>query len=186
MSSGNHSTSERTAAPLVAAVRSLAARGSAAGSVRLATLFEILVNTFNTYEYDLFQALDLRVTLGGGVGVKVVKSDRATLGLVAGADYDRSRFSTPLTRNSAEAFWGDDYTLKIGGASSLMQSFRMFDNLSDLGASRVNFDVTVSTKLLKWLSWNVSLSDRYLSTPVAGRKTNDFLYSTGVGVAFVR
>jgi hypothetical protein len=146
----------------------------------------IFLNTFNTYEYDRFQNLDLRVTAGGGVGVKVVHSERATLGLVVGADYDHSRFSTPLTRNSAEAYWGDDYTLKINSASSLIQSFRMFDNLSDLGASRVAFDATLSTKLVKWLSWNVSLSDRYLSRPVQGRKTNDFLYSTGIGVAFAR
>jgi len=46
--------------------------------------------------------------------------------------------------------------------------------------------MNISTKLMKWLSWNVSLSHRYLSRPVAGRKTNDFLYSAGIGVAFAR
>jgi putative salt-induced outer membrane protein YdiY len=146
----------------------------------------VFVNTFNSYEYDRFQALDLRVTLGGGIGAKVYNSERATLGLVAGVDYDHSRFSVPLTRNAAEFFWGDDYSLKINNASSLVQRFRMFNNLSDLGASRVNFDLTLSTKLKTWLSWNVSLSDRYLSKPVQGRKTNDFLYSTGIGVSFAR
>ncbi len=168
----------------VSAATAAAARGGIEYNRNLGS--RMFVNTFNTYEYDRFQNLDLRVTAGGGLGVKVVHSERATLGLVAGADYDHSRFSTPLTRNSAEAFWGDDYTLKINSASSLIQSFRMFDNLSDLGASRISFDVTVSTKLVKWLSWNVSLSDRYLSRPVQGRKTNDFLYSTGIGVAFAK
>jgi hypothetical protein len=144
----------------------------------------VFVNTFNNYEYDRFQNLDLRFTLGGGIGAKVYNSPSATLGLVAGADYDHASFSTPLTRNAAETFFGDDYSLKVNGSTSLVQRFRMFENLTDFGASRVNFDLTLSTKLRTWLSWNVSLSDRYLSRPVPGRKTNDFLYSTGIGVSF--
>ena len=44
----------------------------------------------------------------------------------------------------------------------------------------------LSTKIWKWLSWNVSLSDRYLSNPAPGRKTNDVLYTTGLGITFAR
>jgi hypothetical protein len=73
-----------------------------------------------------------------------------------------------LTRNSAEAFWGDEY------------------NLSDTGAYGVNLDVGVATKVRKWLSWNLALSDRYLSNPVPGRKPTDWLYTTGLGVTFAR
>jgi hypothetical protein len=50
----------------------------------------------------------------------------------------------------------------------------------------VNFDVGASTKISKWLTWNVSLSDRYLSNPAPGRKTNDVLYTTGLGIIFAR
>ena len=52
------------------------------------------------------------------------------------------------------------------------------------GAYRANFDVSSNTKLHKWLVWNLSFSDRYLSDPVAGRKPNDILYTTGVGLTF--
>jgi hypothetical protein len=61
---------------------------------------------------------------------------------------------------------------------------RMFDDLTDSGDYRVNFDLGLSTRLLKRITWNLSLSDRYLSDPVPGRKTNDFLYTTGVGLTF--
>jgi hypothetical protein len=108
------------------------------------------------------------------------------LNLLGGADYNHSSFSTPLTRNAAEAFWGDEYTLKLTGASSLTQSFRMFNNLSDTGAYRVNLDLGVATRIKKWLSWNLALSDRYLSNPVPGRKSNDWLYTTGLGITFAR
>jgi hypothetical protein len=60
----------------------------------------------------------------------------------------------------------------------------MFNDLTNTGIYRVNFDMGLSTKLLKWLSWNLSVSDRYLSDPAPGRKTNDFFYTTGLGVSF--
>jgi putative salt-induced outer membrane protein YdiY len=142
------------------------------------------VNVFNDYEYDRFQNLDLRFTLGGGFGYHAVKGERATLDLLGGADYNRSSFSTPLTRSSAEAFWGDEYKLKLTGSTSLNQSFRMFNGVSGTHAYRVNFDAAMVTKLRRWLAWNVALSDRYLSDPVPGRKSNDWLYSTGVGLTF--
>jgi len=146
----------------------------------------LFVNIFNDYEYDKFQNLDLRFVMGGGFGLHAVKNKRSVLDLLGGADYNHSSFSTPLTRNAAEAFWGDEYTLKLMGASSLTQSFRMFNNLSDTGAYRVNLDVGVATRIKKWLSWNLALSDRYLSNPVPGRKSNDWLYTTGLGITFAR
>jgi hypothetical protein len=62
----------------------------------------------------------------------------------------------------------------------------MFNNLSDTGTYRVNGDLGLSTKIAKWLTWNLALSDRYLSNPAPGRKTNDFLYTTGLGITFAR
>jgi hypothetical protein len=41
----------------------------------------------------------------------------------------------------------------------------MFNNLSNSGEYRVNFDMSATTALLKWLNWNIALSDRYLSNP---------------------
>lgn len=146
----------------------------------------LFANFFNDWEYDRFQNLDLRFVAGGGLGFHALKTDRTQLDVVAGADYNHSSFSTPLTRNSAEIYWGDDYSLKLTSATSLVQSFRMFNDLTNTGDYRVNFDLGASTKIAKWLSWNVSVSDRYLSAPVPGRKTNDFLYTTGLGITFAR
>ena len=146
----------------------------------------LFVTVFNDYEFDQFQDLDLRFVLGGGLGFHALKTERSVLDLLAGIDYNHSSFSTPLTRSSAEFFWGDEYALKLTGATSLVQSYRMFHDLTNTGDYRVNFDIGASTKIGKWLSWDVSLSDRYLSHPAPGRKTNDFLYTTGLGVTFAR
>lgn len=146
----------------------------------------LFVNVFNDYEYDRFQDLNLRFVLGGGLGFHAVKKERSRLDLLGGADFNRSNFSTPLTRKSAELYWGDEYSLKLNAATSLVQSFRMFNDLSNIGDYRMNFDVGASTKLSKWLTWNVSLSDRNLNRPAPGRKRNDLLYTTGIGITFAK
>ena len=143
-------------------------------------------NAFNDYEYDRFQNLDLRFVLGGGLGFHAVKTERSKLDLLAGADYNHSKFGTPLTRNSAEFFWGDEYSLKLTGVTSLNQSSRMFNDLTNTGSYRLNLDLGAATRISKWLTWNLSLSDRYLNHPALGRKTNDFLYTTGIGLTFAR
>jgi large conductance mechanosensitive channel protein len=146
----------------------------------------LFLDTFNDYEYDKFQNLDLRFVVGAGLGFHAVKTERSRLDLLGGVDFNHSSFSTPLIRDSPEAYWGDDYNYKLSAATSLYQSFRMFNDLSNTGTYRMNFDVGASTKLSKWLNWNVSLSDRYLNHPAPGRKTNDFLYTTGLGITFTR
>ncbi len=150
----------------------------------------LFANFFNDYEYDRFQALDLRVVLGSGLGYRVWTSDRGKLSLLGGAAWNRESFSpadrAAFTRNSTEAYWGDDFAYKLNSRTNLTQGFRMFNNLSNGGEYRINFDVGASTALTKWLNWNIAVSSRYLSNPVPGRLNNDFLYSTGLGFTFAR
>lgn len=149
------------------------------------------LNTFNDYEHDRFQDFDLRFVLGGGLGYGAWKRERGRLDLTGGAAYNREKFSPPapaaeFTRNSAEAYCGADASYRLSETTSLVQAFRMFNNLTKTGEYRVNFDLRINTRLLKWLTWNLSFSNRYLSNPAPGRKTNDILYSTGVGISLSR
>lgn len=148
----------------------------------------LFVSGFNDWEYDRFQALDLRAVVGGGLGYTAWKSDRGRLDLPAGVAWNYSKFdpapSPKFTRNAAELYWGDDFSYKVNSKTNLTQSYRMFNNLSDTGEYRVNFDVGASTQIFKWLSWNLTGSDRYLSNPAPGRKTNDVLYAIGFGINF--
>jgi len=146
----------------------------------------LFLNTFNDYEYDKFQNLDLRFVLGGGLGLSAIETERSQLDVLAGADYDRERFSAAPSRNSAEAYWGDDFSHKLNARASLRQSFRMFNNLSDTGVYRMNFDLSANTNLWKWLSWQLTGSDRFFSNPVPGRQRNDLLLTTGFRISFAR
>jgi len=151
---------------------------------------KVFVSVFNDYEYDRFQNLDLRVVVGGGVGYTLLKRERGQLDLVAGIAWNHEKFdpfiSPVFTRDSVEFYWGNNFNYKVASRTTLTQSYRMFNNLSNTGAYRQNFDVVASTQVTKWLTWNIGLSDRYLSNPVPGRKTNDFLYTTGFGFTYAR
>jgi putative salt-induced outer membrane protein YdiY/small nuclear ribonucleoprotein (snRNP)-like protein len=151
----------------------------------------VFVNGFNDYEYDRFQNLDLRFVLGGGLGYMAWKGERGRLDLLGGGAYNRESFAATstqaeFTRNSAEAYFGDDFTYGLNSATSLYQNMRFFPNLSNTGEYRMNFDMGANTKLKNWLTWNIAISNRLLSNPVPGRQKNDLLYTTGIGVTFSR
>ena len=152
---------------------------------------KLFATVFNDYEYDRFQNLDLRVVIGGGLGYSVWKSDRGSLDLVGGISWNRESFDPmrpqlPFTRNSAEFFWGNDFTYKLSGRVNFFENYRMFNNLTTTGVYRQNVDMGVSSTLSKWMTLNIAVSDRYLSNPVFGRKKNDFLYILGVGFKLAR
>jgi putative salt-induced outer membrane protein YdiY len=151
---------------------------------------KILMNAFNDYEYDNFQALDLRVVLGGGWGYNIWTGEAGRLALVAGGAWNRETFdpdvSPVFTRNSVEVYWGDDFTYKLAARTELVQAFRMFNNLSNKGEYRVNFDISANTRVNNWLTWRITLSDRYLSNPLANRLHNDLLYTMGLAFSFSR
>jgi hypothetical protein len=55
-----------------------------------------------------------------------------------------------------------------------------------VGEYRINFDLGTVTNLNKWLDWQLTISDRYLSNPVEGARNNDLLFTTGVRVNFAK
>lgn len=151
------------------------------------------LSVFDDYENDKFQNLKFRGVFGGGGGIHAIKSDRTQLDLGAGISFNHESYSvaiappaTARSRDTAEAYWGDDFAFKINKASSFTQSFRMFNNLSNTGEYRVNFDLGILTKVSRWFSWQITASDRYITNPVPGRKTNDLLISSGLRVTFTQ
>jgi putative salt-induced outer membrane protein YdiY len=146
----------------------------------------LFVNTLNDYEHDRFQNLDLRFVVGGGFGRNVIKKDSLHFDVSVGGDYDRDKFSDHTNRNSAEANYGDDLLYKASAATVITQSFRIFQNLSHSGEYRLNFDLGTVTSIKKWLGWNLTASDRFLSNPAFGRQRNDILLSTGLRLTFAK
>jgi len=141
---------------------------------------------FGDLEADDFQKLDLRVNTGGGLGWHAVKAERLTLDFFGGGSVNREYFATGLRRTSGDLVAGNELTVKLNSRTLWKEKTVFFPNMSERGEYRIAFDTSLSTALSRWLSWQLSLSDRYLSNPVFGTKSNDVILSTGLRVTFAR
>lgn len=133
-------------------------------------------------ESDQFQELDLRFAPAGGAGYHIIAADTTMLDLQAGASLDREFFSTGLNRTLGEGLLGQVLMHKFNKISTLQESLFFFPG----SVSRINFDASMNTTIRKWLGWQISVSDRYLSAPVPGRKKNDVIFTTGARLTFAK
>lgn len=135
------------------------------------------------FQADSLQTLDLRSVLGGGLGFHVIKREDTTLDLLAGANYTREKYDA-FTRNFAALTLGDEFMHQLYGNTVLKQSLYFYPNLSDTGQYRTMFNFGTVTKISKWLGWQNSFGDIYVSNPPLGKKKNDILFTTGINVSF--
>ena len=137
-------------------------------------------------EFDQFQSLDLRFVPAGGLGYHAVKSEATVFDIFGGAALNREFFSTGLNRTSAEILAGEDLVYKLSAITSLHERLTFYPNVSRTGEYRTNFDLSTATAVKKWLAWQLSVSDRFLSDPVGGRKRNDLIFTTGFRLTFAK
>ncbi len=135
-------------------------------------------------ESDQFQSLDLRFNPAGGLGYHAINTPKTTFDLQLGASEDREYFSTGLNRSFTEILVGEEFVHKVNSVTSIHEQATLFPNISSGGNYRINFDLAAVTAIRKWFGWQFTVSDRYLSNPIAGRKDNDILISTGLRLTF--
>jgi len=165
------------------------------------------------------QDLSLRSILGGGAGWHAIKSPATTFDLLAGLNYTRESFSdvpnpnqpvppppTPAvyspSYSSAALSLGDNYTHKLGKSTLLTQTFLFYPGLTkstidipgglteSVREYRGSFSLGTVTKLNKWLGWQNSFGDVFVThPPVVAPGTprierNDIQFATGINVSF--
>lgn len=161
-----------------------------ANAIRGGTRYEVNLNDkmftfgFVDLEFDEFQALDLRNVIGGGLGYHIVKNERTTFDFFGGASYNQEFFQNDITRRSAEVVLGETLSYRLNGRTSLNERFAIYPNMTETGEYRMQLDTGLTTDIFKWLGWNLTFSDRFLSNPVPGRQQNDVLLTTGVRMIF--
>jgi putative salt-induced outer membrane protein len=145
------------------------------------------------FYHDELQSLDLRTILGGGIGFHVSKSDATTFDLLAGLNYTHESYSQPFkppasdkSRSLAGLTLGDEFMHKISKSTVITQNLYFYPDLTNTGEYRGTFAFGTVTKLNKWLGWQNSFGDVYVSAPPVGKKKNDLLFSTGLNFSFAR
>jgi putative salt-induced outer membrane protein YdiY len=136
------------------------------------------------FEYNETQNLDLRSILSGGLGYHAIKSDSTVLDILLGGNYTRENYSTGELRNTGGITVGQTLFHKLGKSTVVNEQIFFYPELTDSGQYRIAFDLGTMTKINKWLGWQTAVSDRYLSNPIPGTKSNDIILTTGLNVSF--
>jgi putative salt-induced outer membrane protein YdiY len=132
---------------------------------------------------DALQGLNLRSVFGGGAGYHAIKEDYTTLDLLGGVNYTRESYTT-LSRNFAALTLGEELMHKLGKTTVLNERLYFFPDLNSAGDFRGTFDFGTTTKMSKWLGWQNSFSDVYVTNPPPGKKQNDVIFTSGLNVSF--
>ena len=133
------------------------------------------------------QSLDLRSTLGGGIGRYVFRSNSGFLAVIAGAVYTHENFTPTIQREpdqNIEGLVGIEYQLLRFNRYSLVSQALIFPGLSDLGRLRATPKLTFNMKLENNFYTNLSFWDNYDSHPPPDSKGNEFGISSGLGWTF--
>jgi hypothetical protein len=133
------------------------------------------------------QNLDLRTTLGGGVGRYLFRTNTTYLVLVGGTVYTRERFA-PISQQdpdqNIEGLAGAEYQLLRFDRYTLQAQIFLFPGLSDFGRLRATPKLTFNVKLQNNFYSNLSFWDNYDSRPPPNSKGNEFGISSGMGWTF--
>ena len=145
------------------------------------------VNT--DFATDALQDLNLRYVFGGGLGVHLIKRDATTLDILGGANYTHEDYTQPapaphLIHSFSAAQVGDEFLHKIGKSTVITQRAFFFPDLESSGEYRATFDLGTVTKFNKWLGWQNSFGDVYVTNPPTGKKKNDLVFTTGLNISF--
>jgi putative salt-induced outer membrane protein len=173
---------------------------SNAGGARYDRDFVPRVFAFGSADFftNALQDLDLRSILGGGIGFHAIKNPNTTLDLLTGANYTHESYSgvpnpnpPPDTYSYSQSLGaltlGDAFTHKLGKSTNVTQSFIFYPDLSDTSQYRFTFNLGTVTKLNKWLGWQNSVVDVFVSNPPAAVpriERNDLQISTGLNISF--
>ena len=149
-------------------------------------LFGFVNTDFST---DALQDLNLRSVFGGGLGAHVIKRPSTSLDILGGINYTRENYTQAaplphLIHSFAAAQVGDEFLHKLGKSTVITQRAYFFPDFQSAGEYRATFDLGTVTKFNKWLGWQNSFGDVYVTNPPTGKKRNDVVFTTGLNVSF--
>jgi putative salt-induced outer membrane protein YdiY len=145
------------------------------------------------FTHDQLQDLTLQSIYAGGLGWHAINRPNTTFDILGGINYTRETYNasassiitSSLNRNLPGITAGEDFTHKFGGTSTFTEDFTFYPDLTDISQYRFSLDAGWVTKFNKWLGWQITLADRYVTNPpILGARSNDLILSTGLNLSF--
>lgn len=130
--------------------------------------------------------LNLRTTLGSGVGNYIVRNNRWQLSASGGANWTNEKYKDPATetKDSAEAFAGIDFEIFNIGDLDILSSYKVIPSLTESGRLRMDLKTDFRWEFVKDLYFRIGFSNNYDNRPPEGTKSNDYVLDVAVGWSY--
>ena len=156
---------------------------------------------FSSYLFGLESndelGLNLRSSVGAGLGRYLIQSNTSELALLGGAvgtvedlnpvDDSAGTFSGESSKKNLEGLLGIQYDRYIFDDPTVDISSRLtvFPSITESGRLRAQFDINLRWELISDLFWDLNFYNTYDSDPAAGsQSTNDYGVVTSLGWSF--
>ncbi|WHZ24532.1 MAG: hypothetical protein OJF47_003644 [Nitrospira sp.] len=146
---------------------------------------KVFIESFGMLEKDTLQNLQLRSTIGSGLGYQFYQSARTTLSLSAGLAYVNEHYTTVPASQTPSGRWGLRWEHALW--PDRVKVFHRQEGFWDINHGngfRLNADQGIRITVYKNLFFNVEYDLRLNTQPAPGRKKLDESVIFGVGYEF--
>lgn len=133
-------------------------------------------------EQDRMANLDLRTSLGGGLGYHVLKEEDVTFDVFGGLSRNRSELMTGNTLSTSEVLLAEESTHALTSNTRFKQKLSYYPSTQGGGGFRTVFDSSLVISLNSTMGLSISLQNKYNSDIGAGVKHSDTVLLTGLNV----
>jgi hypothetical protein len=147
---------------------------------------------FNSYllgfESNDELGLNLRSSLGAGIGRYLIQTNTSELALIGGAVGTAEALAGDVSsQENLEGLLGLDYSRYIFDDPTVDLAMRLavYPSITDSGRTRAQFDINLRWEMIKDLFWDLNFYNTYDSDPPSGSlSTNDYGVVTSIGWSF--
>lgn len=134
------------------------------------------------FEQDRMANLDLRSSLGAGIGYHVLKAEDVTFDVFGGLSQNRSDMMSGETVSTSELIMAEESTHSLTENTRLKQKLSYYPSTQTSGKYRTVFDSSLVINLNSTMGLSISLQNKYNSDTGAGVKHSDTVLLTGLNI----
>lgn len=133
--------------------------------------------------HDEIADVDIRLSLGPGVGYYFIKDDTTTFSAEAGASYIYED-QGGVDNSYASIRIAERYARKLNDRAHVWQSAEFLPQVDDFENFLLLVEIGIESKITDNLSLRAVIQDNYDNQPAIGRDSNDLRLITGVSYSF--